>query len=372
MMHTLAPVTDLLDVSQEILAEEKPSLPVSVDLKTVFLGGLFTLATLTSLYVARDIAMPIVLAFVFKLVLLPILRLLKKLHFPQTLASIIILVVLCSGIVVIGTALSTPAAMWVEKFSDNLPKIQDRIGFVSRPLAQAQKFMGRAEDLTKGIGPKVMPVSVQGTRLSDKALAEVQNFAGELFATMLILFFLLVSGDTFLRRLVEILPRFKDKRQAVDISQQIEQDISGYLLTITMMNAGLGIATGIVVKLTGLGDPMLWGTLAFLLNYIPIIGPIIGVGILLIAGLIADIDGAALMPASLYFLIHIIEGTMITPLLLAKRFTLNPVLVILSLVFWFWMWGIPGAILAMPMLAITKIICDRIQSLMAFGHFLEG
>ncbi len=158
----------------------------------------------------------------------------------------------------------------------------------------------------------------------------------------------------------------------MDISQQIERDISGYLFTITMMNAGVGVATGIVVYLTGLGDPLLWGTLVFLLNYIPVIGPLIGVAILVLAGELADIDGAALLPAALYLVIHFIEGSLITPLLVAKRFTLNPVIVILSLIFWYWMWGIPGAILAMPMLAITKIICDRIGPLVPFGHFLEG
>ena len=80
----------------------------------------------------------------------------------------------------------------------------------------------------------------------------------------------------------------------------------------------------------------------------------------------------ALLPAALYIGFHLIEGETVTPMLLARRFTLNPVLVIISLIFWFWMWGIPGAILAVPMLAVTKIICDRVRPLTAFGHFLEG
>jgi predicted PurR-regulated permease PerM len=182
-----------------------------------------------------------------------------------------------------------------------------------------------------------------------------------------------VSGDTFLRRLVEILPSFSNKRQAVDISQQIESDISAYLVTITLMNAAVGIATAMVMWLTGIGDPILWGAVAFMLNFVPILGPILGVVIFLLAGLLTiDTLWQALLPAGLYLGIHLIEGETITPLLLARRFTLNPVLVIISLVFWFWMWGVPGAILAVPMLAITKIICDRIRPLAAFGHFLEG
>ena len=172
---------------------------------------------------------------------------------------------------------------------------------------------------------------------------------------------------------MEILPRFKDKRQAVHISQQIEADISAYLATITLMNLGVGVATGIVTAACGVGDPVLWGTVAFLLNYVPILGPLIGVTILGFAGLLSiETLWLAFVPAGVYVLVHVIEGETITPMLLAKRFTINPVLVILSLVFWYWMWGILGAILAVPMLAIIKIVCDRIAPLASFGHFIEG
>jgi len=148
--------------------------------------------------------------------------------------------------------------------------------------------------------------------------------------------FLLIAGDIFLRRLVEILPRFKDKRQAVDISQQIEADISAYLTTITLMNLGVGVATGIVTAACGVGDPVLWGTVAFLLNYVPILGPMIGVTILVFASLLSiETLWLAFVPAGVYVLIHVVEGETITPMLLARRFTINPVLVILSLVFWY-------------------------------------
>jgi predicted PurR-regulated permease PerM len=139
------------------------------------------------------------------------------------------------------------------------------------------------------------------------------------------------------------------------------------------MNAAVGIATALAMWFTGVGDPILWGTVAFLLNYVPILGTALGILIFLFAGLLThDTLWLALLPAGLYFGFHLIEGETVTPMLLAKRFTLNPVLVIISLVFWFWMWGISGAILSMPMLAITKIICDRLQPLAKFGHFLEG
>jgi len=113
--------------------------------------------------------------------------------------------------------------------------------------------------------------------------------------------------------------------------------------------------------------------IAFCLNFIPILGPFCGIILFLAVGLISlGPVWAAFLPAALYFAIHVLEGEIATPLLLANRFTINPVAVILSLIFWYWMWGVPGAILAVPMLAIIKIICDRLRPFRAFGHLLEG
>jgi len=188
---------------------------------------------------------------------------------------------------------------------------------------------------------------------------------------VVLLFFLLVSGDLFLRRLVEILPTLSNKKQAVEISREIESNISSYLATISLMNLGVGVLTGIAAYVCGLSDPILWGTVAFLLNFVPILGPLCGVAILLLAGLLTfDVIWQAALPAGIYLVIHIVEGETVTPMLLARRFILNPVLVIVSLIFWYWMWGISGALLAVPLLATVKIVCDRIRPLMALGHFL--
>ncbi len=139
------------------------------------------------------------------------------------------------------------------------------------------------------------------------------------------------------------------------------------------MNAGVGLATAIAMQVSGLGDPLLWGAVAFLLNYVPILGPLTGVAIFSLAGLLTfDSLWRAFLPGTLYLFIHLIEGEFVTPMLMARRFTLNPVIVILSLIFWFWIWGLPGAILSVPILAITKIVCDRIRPLNSLAHLLEG
>jgi len=352
---------------------DQEDLPVPSNINTVFLGGLFLLAMLAACYVASEIVLPIVLAFVISLVLQPGMRVLERVRLPRGIAAILLILVLFGTLGGLGTALSGPATSWAQKLPTGIPKLEERLSFLSRPIAAFQKFVDQAQGLTLGGEPKAVPVAVQGSGLSDRLLSGTRSFASGLLETVLVLFFLLVSGDTFLRRLVEILPRFKDKRQAVDISQQIESDVSAYLFTITIMNLAVGVATGTVMAICGVGDPVLWGTVAFLLNYIPILGPMIGVVVFLLAGLLSiDSLWVAFLPAGLYLLIHLVEGETVTPMLLARRFTINPVLVILSLVFWYWMWGVPGAVLSTPMLAITKIICDRIRPLMAFGHFIEG
>jgi predicted PurR-regulated permease PerM len=357
----------------DIEVEELPDMLVPTDIRTVFQGGLFFLALLAACYAAGEIILPIVLAFVLKLVLQPAMRILENLHLPRAVAALAIIMLLFGGFVGLGTALSGPAASWAQKIPGGLPRLEERLTFLSRPLQALQKFLQHADGLTQTADPAVPTVAVQSSGLSDKLLNGTRTIASGLFTTVLVLFFLLVSGDTFLRRLVEVLPRFKDKRQAVEISQQIEADISAYLATITMMNAAVGIATGIVAAACGLGNPVLWGTIAFALNYVPILGPVIGAAIFGFVGLLSiDALWLAFVPAGAYVLIHVIEGETVTPLLLARRFTINPVLVILAIVFWYWMWGVLGVILAMPMLAITKIICDRIQPLNAFGHFIEG
>ena len=348
-------------------------LPIPADINTVFLGGLFLLAMLAACYVAAEIVLPIVLAFVLSLVLTPAMRVLERVRLPRGIAAILLILVLFGTLGGLGTVLSGPATSWAQKLPTGIPKLEERLSFLSRPIAAFQKFADQAQGLTLGGEPKAVPVAVQGSGLSDRLLSGTRSFASGLLETVLVLFFLLVSGDTFLRRLVEILPRFKDKRQAVDISQQIESDVSAYLFTITIMNLAVGVATGTVMAICGVGDPVLWGTVAFLLNYIPILGPMIGVVVFLLAGLLSiNSLWVAFLPAGLYLLIHLAEGETVTPMLLARRFMINPVLVILALVFWYWMWGVPGAVLSTPMLAITKIICDRIRPLMAFGHFMEG
>jgi predicted PurR-regulated permease PerM len=349
-------------------------MPLPSNPQTFFLGSLLALAVLAAVYVASSIILPVVLAFVLQLILQPAVRLLERVRLPRAVGALLAILLVVGALVGFVAALSVPATTWAEKLPEGIPRLEAHMVVLKRPIEVLQKTIQQAEHVADAPGKSDSTVSVRrDLGLTGALFAGTRAVLDGLFTTVLVLYFLLVAGEIFLRRIVEVLPNFADKRQAVDISQQIEADISAYLLTITVMNAAVGIATVCAMYLCGLGDPLLWGATAFLLNYIPILGPLSGIGIFLLAGMLTfDSLWWALLPPALYFGIHLVEGETLTPMLLARRFTLNPVLVILSLVFWFWMWGVPGAILSVPMLAITKIVCDGIRPLAAIGHFLSG
>jgi predicted PurR-regulated permease PerM len=354
---------------------ETPGEPTERDgrpaLRTVFLGGLLALALLAACYAAAAIVLPIVLAFVLNAVFQPVLRFLVRLGVPRVLAALVIVLVLVSLFAVLGLLLSGPIAGWITQLPHTLPRLQERLRFLNAPLQALQNALANIQHLAPGAGPPALPVA--GPSLAPLVLGEFRIAVVGAFTTLLVLFFVLVSGEQFLRRLIDILPDSEAKRRAADIAHEIEHDISIYLATITMMNTIVGVLTGGMAALTGLGDPLLWGSVAFLLNYVPILGPTVGVVLFLVAGLVTIQPlWAAFVPPALYLVIHLVEGETVTPMLLAARFTVNPVLVTLGVIFWYWMWGVVGAVLSTPMLAIAKIVCDRIDALKPVGHFIGG
>ena len=349
--------------------EERLEMPLPHDAQTIFQGILCSIAVLACLYIPQDILLPVVLALVLKLLLQPLVNLLERLHAPKAAGALVALAVLLSIFVGLGTLLSSPAARWASELPQTWPQLQQKFAFIKDPVENVQRTLDQmgvqlgspSSLLSNPIGMVTAVFSGTGT------------VAAHLLETLLVLFYLLVFGETFLRRLVEVLPTFANKREAVEISLHVERDLSAYLLTIAVINVAVGCATAAVMWLCDVPGPVLWGVVAFCLNFVPILGPFFGIILFLAVGLISKGPAlAALLPAALYFGIHVIEGEIVTTMLLASRFTINPVAVILSLIFWYWMWGVPGAILAVPVLAIIKIVCDRLRPLRAFGHLLEG
>jgi len=363
-----------IEAPESIIArEEREAMPLPTEPRTIFLGGLFILALLAALYVASPIVLPVVLAIVLKLFLQPLVRLSDRLGVPHGVGAALAIVLLVLALAALVSGVASPAASWAGKLPGAIPKIQQQLAFLARPIGSLEWMLGQLQDVT-GFnasvpqGPSVHSFNVMGALFSGTT-----TVAAGLFTTLVVLFFLLVSGETFMRRFVEILPSFAEKRQAVEITLDIERNVSAYLITVTLINMVVGTLTLCIMWATGVENPLLWGLIAFVVNFVPILGPMVALVIFLMAGVLSlGVTWWALLPVGLYFLIHVAEGEIVTPMLMARRFTINPVAVILALLFWYWMWGVPGAILAVPMLAITKIVCDDLTPLRAFGHFLEG
>jgi predicted PurR-regulated permease PerM len=366
--HTVGAVTE--KKTFKAAAEDDEDMPLPTDPTTIFLGGLFVFAGLAVLYVTSEIVLPLVLAAVLKILLQPLVRLMERIRIPRAIGAFLTVLLVLLAFAGTISMLAGPATDWAGKLPQAIPKLRDSFAVLRGPIDTVQGMMHQLDVLAGGgaQAPAVKSATLVGAVFSGTATAT----AG-LLTTLLMLFYLLVSGETFLRRLVEVLPRFKDKRQAVELSADIERNVSAYLLTVTCINALVGIATGLEMWLCGVANPVLWGAVAFVVNFVPILGPMVGIVIFLMASVLAlGVTWWALVPVGLYLGIHIIEGEIATPMLLARRFTINPVAVMLALIFWYWMWGVAGAILAVPLLAITKIICDDLRPLRALGHLLEG
>ena len=362
---------DNLDVDPRNIAAQGPG--ASWDVHGMALAGIFGLLLLWVLYFGRDILVPITFAFVLNLLLQPAARALSRLGVPKPAAALLTLLTFLGVLLLLGATLAGPLSAWIARAPESLPRLENALWALQPAFERLQDSTKELERLAQSVTGNSTTISVAGPGIGAFLFSSTRAVATGLGTMIIVLYFLLVSGDLFLRRLVEILPTLSDKKQLVEISHEIERSVSAYLITVTLINVGVGVATGIVTYLSGLSDPLLWGVIAFLLNYVLILGPLTNLAILLVVGLMTfDSVWRAAIPALAYLAIHVVEGEGFTPMIVARRFTLNPVLIVLSLIFWFWMWGIAGALLAVPLLAIFKMICDRIAPLTGLGHFLGG
>jgi predicted PurR-regulated permease PerM len=347
--------------------------------RNVALTGLFILAAFYTLYFARSFLLPIVLALLFSLLLSPFVRGLKKLlRIPEPLGAGIVLLALL-GLVVGGLyQLSGPAYEWMQKAPSSLHKVEDKLRQFRRPVLLFGRATEQVAKMTDVAGPpaspKSPPVTVAvpaGPSLGARLLDRTTEFAANAAVLLILLYFLLASGDLFLRKLVKVLPSLSDKKRAIEIARQVETDISAYLSTVSMINLGLGVGVAAAMALIGLPNPLLWGAMAALTNFIPYLGAMSCYIALALAGFLTFNDlSHALLPVGAFLCLNVVEAYFVTPMVLGRRLTLNPVVLFLGLTFWGWMWGIAGALLAVPIMVVFKIFCDHIEPLAPIGEFL--
>ena len=341
------------------------------DLATFLLLVICVVLAIYTLYFGRVVIIPLMVALLLKLVLSPLVSALSLLRVPEWAGAALVLTAVVAGVGYGIFALSSPAAEWVGKLPEGLSTLESHLEDLREPLAQMQKTEETISKLSD-VGPRRSEtIVVAPSGLGAAILSETTNLVVGLSATLVLLYFLLSSGDFFLRKLVTVLPRFGDKKHAVEIAQQVQSDISHYLLTVTAINIALGVVVAGALYALGMPSPALWGTMAAVLNFIPFLGHVVGFSVVGLVALMSfgDLE-TALIPPAVYACLAFLEGQFITPAIVARRLTLNRVAVFVALIFWGWLWMIPGMLLAVPMLAVFKIFCDHIRPLKPIGEFL--
>lgn len=341
-------------------------------IRSFTLTGIFVLALFYTLYFARIFLLPIMLALLFAFLLRPAVRGLERLRIPEIVGAALVLLVLLGAVGYGISLVATPASDWIAKAPQNLRQIEDKLRTLREPINKVSKATEQAEKITSvNEGKKPQVVKVENNSFMDiffNQTSEVLIGAG---TTLILLYFLLASGDLFLRKMVKVLPTLQDKKRAVEIAHEIEGQISIYLLTVTMIFGGQGFVFGVAMFFMKMPNPLLWGVMSALLEFIPYLGPAVGIGVVSVVALLTfnSIGHAALAPL-IYFGLTVIQSNLITPIILGRRLTLNPVVVFVGIVFWGWIWGIVGTFLAVPILMTFKILCDHIEPLAPIGEFL--
>lgn len=325
-------------------------------------------------YFARQVVLPVLLACIAAVTLKAPVRWLQHIGVPISLGAALIVGLVVAGLTVSIVNLGRPALAWLAAAPENMPRLKDKLQHLLRPAARLREAATTVGNLgtDDATAPPAQPVEVKDHHVANSFFSWTGTLLAGAGETVALVFLLLASGDLFLYKLVKAIPRLRDKKQAVEISREIQHSISTYLFSVTLINLALGSLVGVVLLLVGMPNAWMWGAVAAVANFVPYLGPILSIAALSVAGLLAfDSLWLGLTPAAAYAALHMIEANVVTPCILGRRFALNPVLIFVTLIFLTWMWGVLGALLAVPLLVTLKVVCDRLPPLNFLGEVLS-
>lgn len=336
--------------------------------------GLFVIALLFTLYFGRDVLLPIMLALILSFLLRPLVRALYRLGIPEALGAAVMVLLLFGSWMLAVYTLSGPAAEWVNRMPRVLHELEFKLGDIRAGIERAREASRQIEQITNSGGDPSAPVRevvVRGPTLIEQALNQVETLIANVVILLVLLYFFLARGRNSLEALIGTMRSVDDRVHYAMVTATLQQNIAAYLLTITVINTLLGVAAGLLMWMWGLPNPALWGVLVGLANYVPFIGPAVMSGVLfLVSVLTFEGLGTILLPPLSFIALTTIEGNFLTPMIIGRRLSLNPIAVFVSILFWGWLWGIPGALLAVPILAILKILFDAHEPMKPIGALL--
>jgi predicted PurR-regulated permease PerM len=336
--------------------------------------ALIVLGVVAFFYVARPVVLPIFLACVGGMTLKPLIRWLSQCHIPPALSAAVVLSLLVAGVTVGFIHLGHPALTWMSEAPQHVAELRQKAQKLFPRLARFSQAADAVNNLGASEEEQKKPTAVE---IKTSRVPTFINWTGTFLAglgeSLVLLYLILASGDLFLQKLVRVMPTLRDKKRAVDISHEIQQQISNYLFSVTTINICLGTIVGAGLYGIGVPNAAMWGMLIALLNFVPYFGPFAGITLLAGLGLLTfDTLWKGLLPPAWYLLIHLLESNFISPVLLGRRFELNPVVIFVSLIFWTWLWGMPGALLSVPILVSIKVVCERVPSMSHVSELLTS
>lgn len=345
------------------------------DVKAIkrLLSGMFVITIFSAMFFAKDILLPIVLGILLSLTLSPLVRSLGRIGLPAPASSFLIVFGVAASVGLTLFFLSGTLSAWV----DDVPRITNELKWklegINDSVQAVQEATDQVEEIANGTENDVQKVVLQQPGFMNAAVSNLASFGTSLIVGLILALFILSSGDLFYEKIVAAFPRLSDKKKALAIVYDIERRISHYLLAITLINLGLGCAVAIAMSIIGVPYAVAWGMAAFFLNYLPFVGGLVGtIGVAAYAIVSFDSLSYAILAPVTYQMLTTIEGQFLTPFLLGRRLQLNIVSVFLTVILWGWLWGIPGALMAVPILVLVKVICDHIDGLTTFGNFLSA
>ena len=334
---------------------------------------LATLAVLAVLYIARDAVIPMVLALLVALILRPLQRRMKRVRIPDHVSALVLVGVVVLVFLAGVWTLAGQAQGWLSQAPRMVERVAAMLPSRSGPLIDFKRATSAVQELTRDGEEQPVPVEVQS---SDAALTVVGvsgHFVGASVILFVLAYFLLAMSDKLMRQAVEAQSTFVEKRQVVQLVQSVELGISRYLFTITVINIGLGIVTALVLWLLDIPNPLLWGVMATTLNYVPHVGAFLCMVVLFFVGSVTHQSlGYGAMVAGAFAVLTSIESYIFTPLVLSKSLQISPLTVIIAILLGGWMWGIPGGLMAAPLVTVAKVVCDQFESLRPWAAFLAG
>lgn len=349
------------------LASRRPRAPASMVV-------LATLALGYTLWLAQALVLPVLLALFLSLVGAPMLRVLDKLRLPRALGALILLLGGLAGGVALVSQLWQPASSWFHDAPRELRQLAPKLRELTKPMQDANRA---AENFARAAsGQDGPPLKMVSAAQPDpyRALTTAPRAVASVLAVVLLTYFFMVYGGNMQRGMLGLLPDYQQKRLTVDLLKSIEQALSRYVLTISLINAVFGMVFAGALYLIGMppGDALLWGTAAALLNFAPFVGPLIGMMLMLGVGLVSfDTLWQSLLPTGVYLGLHLIEGQIVTPIVLGRQMHLSPLVLVLALMLFGLLWGFTGLLLAVPLMVCAKLVLQRMQGLEGWARLLE-